>query len=124
MLVSESINQFVRGKGSKKGLGVGEFRNQIDMDNLPKSGLWKALAGNEDYMDDALIYLYGGRVFMAKNWDANGGEWARTWSADDILSNLREWIEVNDVFNLIPLEIIDETDFPGWDNIKQEYVSK
>lgn len=119
MLVSESINQFVRRGDSKKSMGVGEFRNRIDMNNLPKSGLWRALAGNEDYMDEALVFVYGNRIFMAKNWDDNGGEWARTWTDQDIHQSLREWIEANDIFNLIPLEIIDPTDHPGWDNIKK-----
>ena len=76
-------------------------------------------------MDEALIFLYGNRVFMVKNWDGNGGEWSRTFTDQDVHSGLKEWIETNDVFNLIELEVIDPTDFPGWDNIKRpEYASK
>ena len=126
ILEFEDLNTFIRGRGSKKALDVGIFKNLIDWDNLPELGIWKIIAGtSEETLDDAIIRIYPhGGFHMIKAWEdsAAEGEWIDDWDSKDITklgnnSELKNWLRNSDAFNMIRLSIIDNTIRPGWESL-------
>lgn len=125
MIVREFV-EFTRGEDPHRAMHVGAYRNQIDLDNLPTHGIFKVIAGTEtDGIDDCIIFVSGAGVFMIKNWEDNGGEWARDWSIGSgipaVAANLTEyknWLIQNKAFNMIELEIIEPDIVGSWDNYK------
>ena len=122
----EGLNTFIRGKGSKKALDIGIFKNLIDWQNLPELGIWKIIAGtSEEDFDECVIRIYAHDGFhMIKPWEnsAAEGEWVSSWDNDGPVklgtnNELEGWLKKNDVFNMIRLAIIDNSIKPGWESL-------
>ena len=130
LTVNEALVNFTRTGSSKKGLDVGEFRNQIDWDNLPEEGLFRVLSGNENHMDECFVWVKpSGEIYMIKNWEDNGGEWARGWpyrgggsleDYDSLIPGLTFYgfLKENGAFKIIHFYPVNIGKFPpSWEGI-------
>ena len=123
--VNESVG-FKRGVDPYKALDIGPFKNLIDWDNLPRNGMWRVIAGHDDSTFDECFIDISYDIRYVKSWDSSGdgGKWAREWYVNDLKiamegkENFEEWLKLVDAFNLIPFEVIDYDEPPGWENIE------